>query len=113
MNEEYYYRIHVFICTNRRPDDDPRGCCWAKGSVRLRNYMKVRTKQMGLSGIRINIAGCLDRCEEGPTMVIYPEGCWYSVRSEEDIDLIMKNHVIGGKGVEVLRIPSRRDLDIE
>src|SRR5690349_21653830 len=69
-----FYASHVFCCTNTRPAGHPRGCCSEKGAEKLRNYMKVRAKELGLRTTRINAAGCLDRCEFGPTMVIYPEG---------------------------------------
>ena len=74
-----YYEAHVFCCTNRRPAGHPRGCCAEKGSEALRDYMKSKAKALGLKNVRINSSGCLDRCELGPTMVIYPEGVWYSV----------------------------------
>ena len=100
-----YFTCHVFCCTNRRPDGHPRGSCAAKGSERLRNYMKVRAKELGIAGIRINAAGCLDRCELGPSMVIYPEGVWYRYDSTADIDEILDKHVIGGGRVERLLMP--------
>ncbi len=63
----------MFCCVNRRPDGHPRGCCAAKGSEKLRDYMKARAKELGLKGMRINQALCLDRCELGPSIVIYPK----------------------------------------
>jgi (2Fe-2S) ferredoxin len=90
-----FYRTHVFCCTNERPEGHPRGCCKRKGSERLRNYMKARAKELGLTDVRINAAGCLDRCELGPSMVIYPEGVWYTVRTPQDVDEILAVHVIG------------------
>ena len=102
-----YYRRHVFCCTNQRPDGHPRGCCKAKGSERLRNYMKARAKELGLADVRINVSGCLDRCELGPTMVIYPEGVWYTYRTTADLDEILTVHVIGGGRVRRLMMPPR------
>ena len=99
-----YYRAHVFCCTNERPAGHPRGCCKAKDSEALRNYMKARAKALGLEGVRVNIAGCLDRCELGPTMVIYPEGVWYHYRNTEDIDEILQTHVIEGGRVTRLQL---------
>ena len=99
-----YYRAHVFCCTNERPAGHPRGCCKDKDAEALRNYMKARAKALGLEGVRINIAGCLDRCELGPTMVIYPEGVWYHYRSSEDIDEILQTHVIEGGRVARLQL---------
>lgn len=101
-----YYRCHVFCCTNERPAGHPRGCCKDKGAERLRNYMKARAKEFGLSDVRINIAGCLDRCELGPTMVIYPEGVWYRYRTNEDVDEILRVHVMeGGRVARLLLRP--------
>lgn len=99
-----FYRQHVFCCTNVRPPGHPKGCCSEKGSEKLRNYMKVRAKELGLAATRINSAGCLDRCELGPTMVIYPEGVWYNYRTTADIDEILETHLIRGGRVERLML---------
>ena len=104
-----YYRQHVFVCTNQRPPDDPRGCCSAKGSLALRNHMKDRAKELGLTDTRVNIAGCLDRCEHGPSVVIYPEGVWYTCRTQADADEILERHVMRGERVERLLMPGRAD----
>ncbi len=106
-----YFRCHVFCCTNHRPAGDPRGCCAEKGSAKLRNYMKARAKEMGLGDVRINTAGCLDRCEHGPSVLIYPEGIWYTVRSPADVDEILETHVQGGGRVERLLMPSETAAD--
>ena len=99
-----YYEAHVFCCVNERPAGHPRGCCKSKGAEALRNYMKARAKELGLKDVRINQSGCLDRCELGPTMVIYPEGVWYSFRSIEEAEEILQTHLIGGKRVERLML---------
>lgn len=99
-----FYRRHVFVCTNERPAGHPRGCCKARDSERLRNYMKARAKELGLADVRINSAGCLDRCELGPTMVIYPEGIWYSPKTTEDIDEILTTHLVAGERVRRLML---------
>jgi (2Fe-2S) ferredoxin len=99
-----FYRRHVFCCVNERPPGHPRGCCQEKGSVRLRNYMKARAKELGLADVRINASGCLDRCELGPTMVIYPEGVWYVYRTPEDVDEILRVHVVQGGRVRRLML---------
>ncbi len=99
-----FYRIHVFCCTNVRPAGHPRGCCSEKGSVRLRNYMKARAKELGLDGVRVNASGCLDRCELGPTVVIYPEGVWYSCPTPADVDEILERHLIEGGRVTRLML---------
>jgi (2Fe-2S) ferredoxin len=99
-----FYKAHVFCCTNQRPPGHERGCCAGKGSERLRNYMKKRAKEMGLTDTRINGAGCLDRCELGPCIVIYPEGVWYSPKTEADIDEILLVHLQQGGRVERLML---------
>jgi (2Fe-2S) ferredoxin len=99
-----YYEAHVFCCTNRRPAGHPRGSCADKGSEDLRDYMKNRAKELGLKKVRINSAGCLDRCELGPSVVIYPEGVWYSAPTREDIDEILQKHLIEGGRVERLML---------
>ena len=101
-----YYDAHLFVCCNRRPDGHPRGSCAAKGSERLRDYMKARAKEMGLPRIRVNAAGCLDRCELGPCMVIYPEGVWYRITSPADVDKILAQHVRDGRRVTELMLPA-------
>lgn len=97
-----YYRSHVFCCTNRRPDGHKRGSCAARGSETLRAYMKARAKELAIPDVRINNAGCLDRCELGPVMVIYPEGIWYTYQTQEDIDEILTVHLRDGGRVERL-----------
>jgi len=102
-----YFAYHVFCCTNQRAADDPRGSCQARGGVALRNYFKLQAKAAGIPGVRVNAAGCLDRCDYGPVVVIYPEGVWYSIQSEADVDEIIETHLQGGARVE--RLMLRRD----
>jgi (2Fe-2S) ferredoxin len=100
-----YYRYHVFFCCNQR--EPPERCCANNDALALSQYAKQRIKALGLSGpgrVRINKAGCLDRCEEGPVIVVYPEEIWYTYVDKEDIDEIIDRHVIGGEIVERLRI---------
>lgn len=110
-----YYRAHVFCCTNERPEKHPRGSCARRGAVKLRDYMKARAKELGLEGVRINSAGCLDRCELGPVMVIYPEGVWYAVRDVADVDAVLTAHLRDGGRVERLMLgpQDRERADIE
>ncbi len=105
--DEPYFRRHVFCCVNERPEGHPDGSCARKGSVRLRNYMKARAKELGLTDVRINAAGCLDRCALGPTMVIYPEGVWYHYETRDDVDEILQRHLIDGERVD--RLVLQRD----
>lgn len=100
-----FYDAHLFVCCNRRPDGHKRGSCAASGSEKLRDYMKVRAKEMGLPKVRVNLAGCLDRCEMGPCMVIYPEGVWYKITSPADVDAVLERHVRDGGRVAELMLP--------
>ncbi|MEN2977300.1 (2Fe-2S) ferredoxin domain-containing protein [Tistrella bauzanensis] len=104
LDPPLYYERHIFVCTNERPAGHPRGCCEAGGATKLRNYMKARAKELGIPSARVNNAGCLDRCELGPTLVIYPEGVWYGYRTTEDIDEILTVHIAGGGRVERLML---------
>lgn len=97
-----FYDSHVFCCVNTRIKGHPRGCCQEKGAIVLRNYMKDRAKELGIRNARINAAQCLDRCELGPVMVIYPEGIWYGYRTKADVDEILQSHLIEGRVVERL-----------
>ncbi len=97
-----HYRRHIFCCVNERESNHPRGCCSVRGSIELRAYMKQRAKEMGLDDIRVNNAGCLERCELGPAMVVYPEGIWYHYENTEDIDEILEKHIVEGNPVERL-----------
>jgi (2Fe-2S) ferredoxin len=106
-----YFETHVFCCENSRDASDVRGCCKAKGASELRDYMKKACKELGIKKTRINTAGCLDRCELGPTMVIYPEGVWYHYTTKADIDEIIHTHIIGKKLVERLLLkPEQKRL---
>jgi (2Fe-2S) ferredoxin len=99
------FQHHIFVCENIRPEDDPKGCCSAKGSAEIRAAMKREIKQRGLRGVvRANQSGCLDACEFGPSVVVYPEGIWYGGVTPEDVPEIMESHILGGKPVERLRI---------
>lgn len=102
-----YYQHHVFVCCNQRDADAERPCCAGRDSQALRDYAKQRIKALGLNGagrVRINQSGCLDRCEEGPVMVVYPEETWYCYLDEEDVDEIIESHLKNNKPVERLRI---------
>ncbi|MCK6429604.1 (2Fe-2S) ferredoxin domain-containing protein [Betaproteobacteria bacterium PRO7] len=100
-----YYEHHVFFCLNRR--EDGRACCANHDAERLQAYAKDRVKKLGLDGkgkVRVNKAGCLDRCDEGPCVVVYPEGVWYTYVDEHDIDEIVESHLVRGEVVERLKI---------
>jgi (2Fe-2S) ferredoxin len=101
-----YYRSHVFFCTNQREDGSQ--CCAQCGAAELRDWLKRRTKDLGIAGrggVRINTAGCLDRCAEGPVLVVYPEAVWYTYVDQHDLEEILNEHLIGGRVCERLRLP--------
>ncbi|KAF7600579.1 MAG: 2Fe-2S ferredoxin [Candidatus Dactylopiibacterium carminicum] len=99
-----YYKHHVFVCCNQR--EAPADCCANHRSSELAAYAKDRAKTLGLARggrIRINRAGCLGRCDDGPILVIYPEGTWYHFDREADIDEILTEHLQHGRIVERLK----------
>jgi (2Fe-2S) ferredoxin len=102
---DLFFDAHLFVCTNRRPDGHVRGSCATMGSEKLRDYMKARAKEMGLPRLRVNTAGCLDRCELGPCLVIYPEGVWYKIGTTADVDAVLEQHVRDGGRVASLMLP--------
>jgi (2Fe-2S) ferredoxin len=100
-----HFKHHVFFCCNQR--EPGANCCNNHGATDLRDYAKKQVKALGLSGpgkVRINQAGCLDRCEAGPVLVIYPEAVWYTYVDREDIDEIVHEHLQHGRVVERLKI---------
>ena len=100
-----YYKHHVFFCTNLR--EDGTACCQKFDAQAMRDYAKQRTKDLGIAGpgqCRITTAGCLDRCAEGPVVVVYPDATWYTYVDQEDIDEIIEEHLIHGRPVERLKI---------
>ena len=98
---------HIFICTNQRPEGNPRGCCNPSGEGELQRVFKAKLSERGIpnSRVRANKAGCLDQCEIGPTVVVYPEAVWYGHVTPADVDEIIDSHIVGGKPVERLVIP--------
>ena len=104
-----YYERHIFFCCNQRTGGE--ACCNDKGASAMRDYAKGRVKALGLAQgdetrgkQRVNMAGCLDRCEEGPCIVVYPEAVWYTYVDRADIDEIVEEHLRHGRIVERLRI---------
>ena len=100
-----HFERHVFVCTNERAAGHPRGCCKAKGGVEVRDALKQALTARGLSKvIRANAAGCLDQCERGVTVVVYPEQVWYGGVTVADVAEIVERHLVGGEPVERLRM---------
>jgi (2Fe-2S) ferredoxin len=91
------FQKHIFICCNQRQPGSARGCCDPAGNAALQKLFKEKLKARGLKGVvRANKAGCLDQCEHGPNVVVYPEQVWYGGVRPEDVDEIIESHIVGG-----------------
>ena len=100
-----YYQRHIFFCLNERTNGE--NCCAQHGAQQAFEHCKALVKQQGLAGagkVRVNKSGCLDRCAEGPVIVIYPEETWYTYVDPTDLDEIIEEHLVHGRPVERLRI---------
>jgi (2Fe-2S) ferredoxin len=105
------FQRHVFVCINERAPDHPKGCCKQRGGGEVRDRLKSELTARGLSKvIRANNAGCLDQCEYGVTVVVYPEQVWYGHVTPEDIPEIVEKHLIGGEVVARLLLPDQPHL---
>ncbi|MFT5525946.1 MAG: (2Fe-2S) ferredoxin [Pirellulaceae bacterium] len=101
------FTSHIFVCCNQRAAGHPRGCCDCDGSENLRNLFKAEVKKRNLGPlVRANKAGCLDQCEFGPAVVIYPQGIWYGGVQAEDVPRIIEETVVHGRVLEDLVIPA-------
>jgi (2Fe-2S) ferredoxin len=100
-----HYDFHIFMCQNRRPEGHSQGCCASKGSEELLSYMKKRVQELEIKNVRVNKAGCLGQCKNGPALVIYPEGVWYKAQSSNDIEEIIQSHLLRKKPASHLKIP--------
>jgi (2Fe-2S) ferredoxin len=102
---------HVFVCINERAADNPKGSCKHRGGGDVRDRLKAELAQRGLSRIiRANNAGCLDQCERGVTLVVYPEQVWYGRVTADDIPEIVDKHLVGGEVVTRLLLPEQPHL---
>ncbi|MBT5029512.1 MAG: (2Fe-2S) ferredoxin domain-containing protein [Nitrospinaceae bacterium] len=104
------FQKHIFICTNERKSDDARGCCVSRGSLELLDYLKGRVHDLGLKkNVRVNKAGCIDACAQGPSMVVYPDDIWYAPRTQEDMEEILTEHIQNNRPVARLVIPFKKN----
>lgn len=102
-----YYQRHIFFCLNQRANGE--ACCADQGAQAAFDHCKAQVKAAGLAGpgqVRVNKAGCLDRCAGAPVAVVYPEAVWYTYVDHADIDEIIDSHLKNGRVVERLRIPA-------
>ncbi len=106
MSQTSYYKHHIFFCLNQR--DNGQDCCANLGAQDAFEHCKTQVKAAGLAGaggVRVNKAGCLDRCAGGPVAVVYPEGVWYTVMDKADVNDIVEHHLKNGRVVERLVVP--------
>lgn len=105
------FKRHVFICENERPDGHPRGSCARRGGCALTEAFKEQLRLRGLGArYRANKSGCLDACEFGPVVAVYPDAVWYGGVTVGDVAEIIESHVVRGVPVERLLIRDRRFL---
>ncbi|MDK9721072.1 MAG: (2Fe-2S) ferredoxin domain-containing protein [Rhodospirillales bacterium] len=103
-NPAPFFRAHLFMCTNKRPPGNPWGSCGEEGSQELADHARQVFKEMGIEDARIALSGCLGRCDKKPALVIYPEGIWYTVRTKEDVEEVLKSHMAKGECVPRLMV---------
>lgn len=96
---------HIFICCNTRPAGHPRGSCNPAGDDALQKAFKKAIAERGIARVRANKAGCLDQCEKGPSVVVYPDNVWYGKVTEADVTEIVEQHIVNGKPVQRLLMP--------
>ena len=102
-----YYQRHIFFCLNQRANGE--ACCAQSAAQAAFDHCKAQVKSLGLNGpgqVRVNKAGCLDRCAGGPVAVVYPEAVWYNFVDNNDIDEIVRSHLSDGKVVQRLVLPA-------
>jgi (2Fe-2S) ferredoxin len=99
---------HIFVCGNVREPGHKRGCCDPEGNQALRDRFKKELKTAGFGvAVRANHTGCLDQCEHGPTVVIYPLGIWYGRVTLDDVPRIVAKTIVGGEILNDLLIPEQ------
>ncbi len=104
------FQKHIFICINERKSGDKSGCCASRGSLDLLDYIKGRVHESDLkSKVRVNKAGCLDACSQGPTMVVYPDSIWYAPRTRQDMEEILTQHIQNDQPVQRLILPFNKN----
>lgn len=89
-----HYDFHLFICQNQRPHGHKFGCCLSKGSDKILNYLKSCVKELGLKNICVTKSGCLGLCDKGPAVVIYPESTWYGIKTLEEAEVVLQQHLM-------------------
>ncbi len=100
------FSCHLFVCCNQREPGHVRGCCDPDGAGALKAALKEALKRHKLGPtVRVNEAGCLDQCEYGPTVVVYPQQIWYGQVTPADVERIIEETVVHGRILSDLQIP--------
>lgn len=102
---------HIFVCTNLRPEDHPKGSCGQKGGEQLLQSLRRNLRKRGIRSMRANSAGCLDACSQGCAVVVYPDAVWYGDVTLDDIEEIVDSHLVNGNPVERLQIFKDEEKD--
>jgi (2Fe-2S) ferredoxin len=98
------FKKHIFICTNQRAPGEKKSCGEACGLELVKEFKKVMKEKNLLSSMRAQKSGCLDACEYGPTVVVYPEGVYYGAVTPGDVNEIVNEHLVNDRPVERLII---------
>jgi len=99
----------IFVCTRSREAGNTKACCGARGGEAVLEAFKVATAERGMKRVfRATSSGCLDQCNLGVTVVVYPDDVWYGGVTPADVPELVDRHVLGGEVVERLRIPDER-----
>ena len=96
---------HVFVCTQHRPDDHPKGCCAASGGNELADAFAQEFESRSLWGrFKLNTTSCMGVCEESPSVLVYPEGTMYGKVKTEDVVRIIETHLIRNEPIDELKV---------
>ena len=83
------YKCHLFVCVNDRHGE--RKSCADGGSAAIKDYLKEQVEQLGWKGrVRVSHCGCMGLCAQGPNVMIYPQGVWFSSVTRQDADAILQ-----------------------
>ena len=102
---ERLWRLHVLVCTNEREPSHPRPSCGPRGGTELLAWFQEAIRRHKLNvEIRANRSGCLDACEAGPSVVVYPDAVWYTLRTQAEVERVVTEHLRDGRPVAELRM---------
>lgn len=103
------YDKHIFICTNQRAEGAHRKSCGESHGMEIVDAFKKRLKELNLPlKLRAQKAGCLDICDFGQTVAVYPDGIFYVGVELNDVEEIIQEHIVNNRIVERLRLENVR-----